>query len=186
MTTTPSRSTWNASKRRVNRTDPMFRQHVQWHSAWSRQRPPCGAWLGTDGMAVAASLDVSRHLAHHPTEPHRGLVGGVVGLASRNGRGGVVPRRRWTRCPRVRRRRIGWVHFTGSTAGFLFAFPIGALVAGWFAEQVTRMRYGASALLLLLGQLVIVLLGLDLPTWHHPCGRFLLWTACSTSCPRCL
>ncbi|HBS20520.1 MAG TPA: hypothetical protein DEA66_06705, partial [Flavobacteriales bacterium] len=54
----------------------------------------------------------------------------------------------------------GWIHFTGSTAGFLFAFPIGALVAGWFAEQVTRMHYGASALLLLLGQLVIVLLGL--------------------------
>jgi len=54
----------------------------------------------------------------------------------------------------------GWVHFTGSTAGFLLAFPMGALVAGWLAEQVTRMRYGASAMLLLLGQLVIVVLGL--------------------------
>ena len=54
----------------------------------------------------------------------------------------------------------GWIHFTGSTAGFLFAFPIGALVAGWLAEQVKDMRYAASALLLVLGQLVIVLLGL--------------------------
>lgn len=54
----------------------------------------------------------------------------------------------------------GWLHFQGSTAGFLFAFPIGALVAGWLAEQPTKLRYGASALLLLLGQLVIVILGL--------------------------
>ena len=54
----------------------------------------------------------------------------------------------------------GWVHFRGSTAGFLFAFPLGALVAGWLAEQSTKLRYGASALLLLLGQLVIVMLGL--------------------------
>ena len=54
----------------------------------------------------------------------------------------------------------GWVHFRGSTAGFLFAFPIGALVAGWLAEQPTKLRYGASALLLLLGQFVIVMLGL--------------------------
>ncbi len=54
----------------------------------------------------------------------------------------------------------GWIHFQGSTAGFLFAFPIAALVTGWLAEEVTKMRYGASALLLLLGQGMIVALGL--------------------------
>lgn len=54
----------------------------------------------------------------------------------------------------------GWVHFKGSTAGFLFAFPVGALMAGWAAEHVRRFKYGASALLMLLGQLAVVLLGL--------------------------
>jgi biotin transport system substrate-specific component len=54
----------------------------------------------------------------------------------------------------------GWGHFGGSTAGFLFAFPIGALVAGWAAEHVSRFKYGASALLMLLGQLTVVVLGL--------------------------
>ena len=54
----------------------------------------------------------------------------------------------------------GWIHFQGSTAGFLFAFPIAALVTGWLAEQVTKMRYGASALLLLMGQGIVVALGL--------------------------
>jgi len=54
----------------------------------------------------------------------------------------------------------GWTHFTGSTAGFLFAFPMAALVTGWAAEEVSRMRYGASALLLLLGHAVILGLGL--------------------------
>ena len=54
----------------------------------------------------------------------------------------------------------GWAHFTGSTAGFLFAFPMAALVTGWAAEEVSRMRYGASALLLLLGHAIILGLGL--------------------------
>lgn len=54
----------------------------------------------------------------------------------------------------------GWTHFGGSTAGFLFAFPIGALVVGWVSEQIKKFRYVASAWILLLGQLVIVVLGL--------------------------
>ena len=54
----------------------------------------------------------------------------------------------------------GWHHFTGSTSGFLMAFPIGALVVGWLGERVQKMRYATSVLLLLLGQGIVVLLGL--------------------------
>ena len=54
----------------------------------------------------------------------------------------------------------GWHHFTGSTSGFLMAFPIGALVVGWLGERVQKMRYATSALLLLLGQGIVVVLGL--------------------------
>ena len=55
---------------------------------------------------------------------------------------------------------FGWQHFTGSTSGFLMAFPIGALVVGWLSERVQKMRYATSVLLLLLGQGVVVVLGL--------------------------
>lgn len=54
----------------------------------------------------------------------------------------------------------GWQHFTGSTSGFLLAFPIGALVVGWLGERIQKMRYATSALLLLLGQGIVVVLGL--------------------------
>ena len=54
----------------------------------------------------------------------------------------------------------GWQHFAGSTSGFLLAFPISALVVGWLSERVLKMRYATSALLLFLGQGIIVLLGL--------------------------
>ena len=54
----------------------------------------------------------------------------------------------------------GWHHFTGSTSGFLMAFPIGTLVVGWLGERVQKMRYATSVLLLLLGQGIVVLLGL--------------------------
>ena len=40
------------------------------------------------------------------------------------------------------------------------AFPIGALVVGWLGERVQKMRYATSVLLLLLGQGIVVLLGL--------------------------
>ena len=55
----------------------------------------------------------------------------------------------------------GLHHFFGATAGFLFAFPIAALVVGVLAEHVRRVQFLASAGLLFLGQLV--LLGLGLP-----------------------
>ena len=54
----------------------------------------------------------------------------------------------------------GWQHFAGSTSGFLLAFPISALVVGWLSERVLKMRYATSALLMFLGQGLIVLLGL--------------------------
>ena len=40
------------------------------------------------------------------------------------------------------------------------AFPIGALVVGWLGERVQKMRYATSVLLLLLGQGIVVVLGL--------------------------
>ena len=54
----------------------------------------------------------------------------------------------------------GWHHFTGSTSGFLQAFPITALITGWIAKQARRFRYGTSAILLLSGQFLIVVIGL--------------------------
>ena len=146
----------------------MFRQHIQWHSAWVDS-----ALLVVLGLALMGWLSpqVWTFQGTLPITPQSLIVvlwgvlwGWQVGTAAvalylvAGGLGAPV----------FADGASGWVHFTGSTAGFLFAFPIGALVAGWFAAQVTRMRYGASALLLLLGQLVIVLLG-SLPTRHHSC-----------------
>lgn len=54
----------------------------------------------------------------------------------------------------------GWVHFTGSTAGFLFAFPISALVVGFLAEHLRGWKYAGAAGLLLLGHAVLLALGL--------------------------
>ena len=51
----------------------------------------------------------------------------------------------------------GLHHFFGATAGFLFAFPIAALVVGVLAEHVRRVQFLASAGLLFLGQLVLLL-----------------------------
>ena len=138
----------------------MFRQHVQWHSAWVDS-----ALLVVLGLALMGWLSPQVWTFHGtlPITPQSLIVvlwgvmwGWQVGTAAValylvfGGLGAPV----------FAGGASGWIHFTGSTAGFLFAFPIGALVAGWLAEQVNRMRYGASALLLLLGQLVILLLGL--------------------------
>lgn len=54
----------------------------------------------------------------------------------------------------------GWLHFTGSTGGFLLAFPIAAVMVGGLAEGQSAMKYAKGACLLLLGQLTIVVLGL--------------------------
>ena len=138
----------------------MFRQHVQWHSTWVDN-----AFLVVLGLALMGWLSpqVWTFQGSLPITPQSLIVvlwgvlwGWQVGTAAvvlylvLGGLGAPV----------FAGGASGWVHFTGSTAGFLFAFPIGALVAGWLAEQATRMRYGASGLLLLLGQLVIVILGL--------------------------
>ncbi len=59
----------------------------------------------------------------------------------------------------------GWGHFIGSNGGFLLAFPVGAFVAGslsrWaFSTSLfTKTKFISSALILLLSQLVILLLG---------------------------
>ena len=54
----------------------------------------------------------------------------------------------------------GWKHFTGSTGGFLMAFPIAAVLVGWLSEGHSTMKYAKSACLMLLGQCTIVVLGL--------------------------
>lgn len=60
----------------------------------------------------------------------------------------------------------GWAHFSGSTGGFLLAFPIGALIAGkasdWLKSRENPQKYifFSSALILLLSQTTILLMGL--------------------------
>jgi biotin transport system substrate-specific component len=54
----------------------------------------------------------------------------------------------------------GWDRFTGLSGGFLLAFPISALIIGYVGEQNHRIPSLSAALLLLLGQLLILLLGL--------------------------
>lgn len=55
----------------------------------------------------------------------------------------------------------GWEKFTGSTGGFLMAFPIAALLSGYVMEQFDRTRSVLlGAFILLLGQFIILGLGL--------------------------
>lgn len=54
----------------------------------------------------------------------------------------------------------GWDRFTGLSGGFLLAFPIAALIIGYVGEQNHRIPSLSAALLLLLGQFLILLLGL--------------------------
>ena len=138
----------------------MFRQHIQWQSTWvdSTLLVVLGlalmGWLSPQVWTFQGTLPITpQSLIVVLWGVLWGWQGGTAAVALYLVSGGLG-------APVFADGASGWIHFTGSTAGFLFAFPIGALVAGWFAEQVTRMHYGASALLLLLGQLVIVLLGL--------------------------
>ena len=55
----------------------------------------------------------------------------------------------------------GVEHFMGSTAGFLWAFPVSALAVGMLAERLTKHQFIGAAGLFLLGQAVI--LGLGIP-----------------------
>jgi biotin transport system substrate-specific component len=54
----------------------------------------------------------------------------------------------------------GWVRFTGVSGGFLLAFPIAALLVGYGAERDHRIPSLVAGLLLILGQLLILLLGI--------------------------
>lgn len=54
----------------------------------------------------------------------------------------------------------GWERFTGSTGGFLMAFPIAAMLVGWAAERVSKGHGLFGILLLFAGQLLILALGL--------------------------
>lgn len=55
----------------------------------------------------------------------------------------------------------GMEHFMGSTAGFLWAFPVSALAVGMLAERLTKHQFIGAAGLFLVGQAVI--LGLGIP-----------------------
>jgi biotin transport system substrate-specific component len=54
----------------------------------------------------------------------------------------------------------GWERFTGSTGGFLLAFPLTAILVGYAAEFVHKRRAIVSTLIILAGQLLILALGL--------------------------
>jgi len=53
----------------------------------------------------------------------------------------------------------GWTSFAGPSGGYLFAFPLVGLLAGWMAEGVKRLKYATASLILLLCHFLIELLG---------------------------
>lgn len=54
----------------------------------------------------------------------------------------------------------GWAKFGGTTAGFLLAFPMAAVLTGALAERITNFHSLLGGALVLLGQVVILVLGL--------------------------
>lgn len=69
----------------------------------------------------------------------------------------------------------GWERFAGTTGGYLLAFPMAALVVGWFAPTGERFRFLRSGALLVLGQILILAFGMawqrnivpmDTPLWQ--------------------
>lgn len=54
----------------------------------------------------------------------------------------------------------GWAKFGGITAGFLLAFPMAAVVTGALAERITKFHSLIGGALMVLGQVVILVLGL--------------------------
>jgi len=60
----------------------------------------------------------------------------------------------------------GWGHFIGSNGGFLLAFPVGAFISGSLAKWAfsisifSKTKFISSALILLVSQLTILILGL--------------------------
>lgn len=57
----------------------------------------------------------------------------------------------------------GWVKFQGTTAGFLLAFPIAAVVTGAVAGRIRQFHALQGGALMILGQGIILALGL---TWQ--------------------
>ena len=55
---------------------------------------------------------------------------------------------------------FGWERFTGSTGGFLLAFPLAAMLSGWAMEMRTRSTMLIPTLILFAGQLLILAMGL--------------------------
>ena len=55
---------------------------------------------------------------------------------------------------------FGWERFTGSTGGFLLAFPLAAMLSGWAMEMRTRSTMIVATLILFASQLLILALGL--------------------------
>ena len=54
----------------------------------------------------------------------------------------------------------GWAVLSGATAGYLLGFPVAAAVVGWLAQRGFDRRVGATALAMLLGNLIIYVPGL--------------------------
>tara|TARA_B100000768_G_C11275991_1_gene375989 strand:- start:1896 stop:2480 length:585 start_codon:yes stop_codon:yes gene_type:complete len=54
----------------------------------------------------------------------------------------------------------GWNRFTGSTGGFLLAFPLAAMLSGWAMEMRTRSTMIVATVILFASQLLILALGL--------------------------
>ena len=60
----------------------------------------------------------------------------------------------------------GWGHFLGETGGFLFAFPIAALISGVAGEMahkipsLNRLTFVTGAMILFVSQVIILLLGI--------------------------
>jgi biotin transport system substrate-specific component len=54
----------------------------------------------------------------------------------------------------------GWERFTGSTGGFLLAFPLAAMLSGWSMEMRTQSKMIIAVLILFASQLLILALGL--------------------------
>tara|TARA_Y100000385_G_scaffold285389_1_gene345214 strand:- start:1139 stop:1717 length:579 start_codon:yes stop_codon:yes gene_type:complete len=54
----------------------------------------------------------------------------------------------------------GWERFTGSTGGFLLAFPLAAILSGWAMQLRTKSMLIVATFILFAGQLLILALGL--------------------------
>lgn len=54
----------------------------------------------------------------------------------------------------------GWAHLSGTTAGYLLSYPLVAVVVGYLAQRGLTRTFGSTALVMLLGNVLIYLPGL--------------------------